>query len=880
MPQKFLSLLGGASVETRRGKTRTQGKRSGRGCGACPLEERPKLQGLDELQSRPAMIWSNAPTRADMQARELLHGRTGEILWGVLKSHKLTRRDFDLQSVVRCRPVQRLNIESIYHQIQERKPTAQEYHCCSTYTEQALERTQNAAQTWLVLGHDTAANLFKAEYKVTEPIFWSERFSVMAYCVADPADFHSKTQDADLENWGSQIEAFVHNVRKPGRYSYVRQQDYRAVLTAAHARKLFRRLAAKGRPVAVDIEDASVDGKHAVLCVGFSNRAGWSRTVYLAHPAANIADDEQRRIAKHLQAFLESDSTEKILHNGAYDSWCLQQILGIKVTRFDFDTIYASFLARPDLPKHGLDALSYRQFPFFAGYKGMVEKYSGRYADIPLRVMTRYNGADTDLTFRLYQHYKKLVPRNLLTTYIQTSHTLRAMEQRGPLLDRTHFEAVKAYLPKRVKHLEQRLKLIAGNPALNVRSNDQLAEVLYDTLKLRVPIDKYGNAVRSTRKEFMKKLADIHEFPRTLTEFKKLDVLESRYLKKFKQSADLYNEEIHTKWHLTGAATGRLRSGGSKDDETALVNLQNIASDPMIKNLLVSDQMWRAVLKMQPGWEDLFVFLAYDYGQVEIRMLAEVSGDALLIKQLQDPTWDIHCHVGHELTGWPHARIKADETMRRAIKGLHFGIIYGLGVTGMHMKMVADGVKISKRRVQELRDAYFKRYKGVTKYIAEKRAMVERVGGVDTIFGFFRPIDENDERGTYWGNQAINTPIQGAAHQLMLNAMALLHTDAERFYLLDKPIMEVHDALVFRVRVRDIARAYKQGMTLLTRAVPEFCDKVFGRKLKVPLTSECKAGFRYGTMVEIEDWTPAHFAKEWCKKNEEVEIKISKAMAA
>jgi len=879
MPQKFLSLLGGASVETRKGKTRKQTKGGGRGCSYCPLENRPKLQGLEDLTGKATMVWVDAPTKADMEAHRLLSGRTGKILKTAFKGEGLRVSDCDLQSIVRCRPVRKVESESGLFRIVERAPTEEEYHCCSTYNEQALERTQNAATTWLVIGDSTAQHLLKKEYKVTEPIFFSERFGVTVYCLPDPAQFHSKTQDAVLDTWGKQFHAFADHVRHPGRYSYVRRQDYAAVTTARGARALFRKLQAKGKPVSVDIEDADVEGKRVVLCVGFSNRIGWARTVYLAHPAAEIPAEEQEKIAALLKDFLESTRCAKILQNGAYDSYRLKQILGIRIKRFTFDTIYASFLARPDEPKHGLDALSYREVPLFAGYKNLVSKYGGRFHQIPLKRMTLYNGGDADLTFRLYKNLRGKVPANLLTTYIQVSHTLRAMEQRGPLLDRQHFEVVKAYLPDRVKHLERRLRVMAGDPGLNVRSNDELANVLYDTLGLRVPIDKYGNAVRSTRKEFLKKLAEIHEFPKTLMEFRKLDVLESRYLLKFKESADLYKEEVRTKWHLTGAATGRLRSGGS-DDESALVNLQNIASDPMVKNLLVSDQQWRDVLTFQPGWEDLFVFLAYDYGQVEIRMLAEVSGDPLLLKQLQDESWDIHCHVGHELTGWEHARIKSDDTMRRAIKAVHFGIIYGLGVTGMWMKLVADGVKISKRKVEKLRNAYFDRYKAVAKYIIEKRKMAETLGYVDTIFGFVRPIDENDERGTYWGNQAINTPIQGAAHQLMLNALALLHTNSKQYYLLDRPIMEVHDALVFRVRVRDIAKAYRQGMELLTKAVPEFCARVFGRALRVPLTSECKAGFRYGSMIQIEDWKPAHFAKEWVKKNAEVEAKISKSMAA
>lgn len=877
MAQKFLSLLGGAPVETRKGKTRRTG-RGARGCDVCPMSEKPKLKGFDRLSGRRAMLWVNHPGKADMEHRTLANGRTGDLLWDVLKPHGLGRDDFDMQAVVRCRPTRKIAQDSGLLRVIDRGPTKDEYRCCSLYNAQALEHTQGAAHTWLVLGRETAQNLLSKEYGADHPIFHSQAYGAQMFCLPDPATFNASTQDTALEIFERQIDAFAYAVKHPGRWRYLREQDYGAVFTAKQTRRLLRKLSRSRRRVAVDIEDDVVDGKRVLLCIGFSNRTGWARTVYVDHPLSQASAEDRRQIKRLLKRFLEGTETRKTLHNGAYDAHRLKEILGIRIRRFDFDTLYSSFLLRPDELRHGLDALSYRVVPKFAGYKKMVAKWSGRYRDIPLKRMTLYNCADADLTGRLEREHRERVPANLLRTYIATSHTLRAMEQRGPILDTVHHAAVQAYLPKRVKQLERRLKLLAGDPGINVRSNDAIAHVLYDVLDIDIPIDKYGNAVRSTRKEFLKRLSDVHEFPRILMEFRKLDVLETRYLDKFLASANRHDGEVHTKWHLTGAATGRLRSGGSKDAEAALVNLQNIATDPMVKNLLVSDENWRRVLVPADNWLDLDVFLSYDYGQIEIRMLAEVSQDPLLLRQLQDTTWDIHCHVGHELTGWDHQRIKDDEIMRRAIKAIHFGIIYGLGVRHLWMKLRSEGVKISERKVQQLRDAYFARYKRVVGYINEKRRMAEELHCVDTIFGFVRPINEEDERGTYWGNQAINTPIQGAAHQLMLNAMALLHLEPGKFNLLQKPLMEVHDALVFRAKVRNLVAAFQQGVNLLTVAVPEYCERVFNHALSVPLTSECKAGFRYGSMVVIDGDSPDAFRAKWLAKNAEVEAKVAKSM--
>ena len=264
-------------------------------------------------------------------------------------------------------------------------------------------------------------------------------------------------------------------------------------------------------------------------------------------------------------------------------------------------------------------------------------------------------------------------------------------------------------------------------------------------------------------------------------------------------------------------------------------------------------------------------------------MLAEVSGDPLLIKQFQSGA-DIHCLVGHMLTGWSVERIKEEKNLRKMVKNMHFGIIYGLGRNNLYPYVVAkiraidgkdaDLTGITPTRLAKLYDRYFEVYVGVKKFMNDMRRMAEVKGYVETLFGFRREIKQSDDsRTTYWANQAVNSPIQGTAHQLLLIAMALLHTKPKTYSKLQVPVMEVHDALDFFVKLRDLPLGYKQVMHLLTTGVTEYAERAFGRKLRVPLLAEGEAGFTLGTMCSYHGEPPEVFLPMWRKKYAEVKAK-------
>ena len=306
-----------------------------------------------------------------------------------------------------------------------------------------------------------------------------------------------------------------------------------------------------------------------------------------------------------------------------------------------------------------------------------------------------------------------------------------------------------------------------------------------------------------------------------------------------------------------------------------ILNLQNINRSKIVRNLLVSDPDWERALHPDVDARDirnLNLFISCDYSQQEIRILAEISGDELLIRQLQTGR-DIHCLVGNTLTGYSEDRIRAEKELRARIKAIVFGIVYGSRPNSLFRQMVHDGIDVSLSEVERLYNEFFNTYTGVKRYIERQHRRAERLGYVDTLFGPFRRYirTQGDSRGTYWGNQAVNTPIQGSAHQFLLAAMALLDMEFDKYNELQDPCLEVHDELVFFVQLGRARKAYRQLKALFEVDVPRYLSEVFSYAFRVPFVSECEAGFSFGARVRYEGESSGHLLEAWRKQHREVE---------
>lgn len=279
---------------------------------------------------------------------------------------------------------------------------------------------------------------------------------------------------------------------------------------------------------------------------------------------------------------------------------------------------------------------------------------------------------------------------------------------------------------------------------------------------------------------------------------------------------------------------------------------------------------------------NLDVYLGADHSQLEIRVLAQMSRDKLLVQLVQSGE-DIHSAVGHELTGQPIEKIKHDRDLRTAVKGIHFGIIYGMVEESLYWKLKADALErgeefnMSKEDVAKLYRAYFRKFGGVKIFMDEQVEFGREHGYVKTLFGFPREIAVagDESRTTFWENQCKNSPIQGTAHQLMLIAMAITSLKKQTYNLLQTLSMEVHDSLYDFVQLRNLAEAYKQFIYLMEKDVLVYVKKWWPEvDWVVPLKAEAKAGFRLGVMVEYHGEPVEEFIDSWCKKNQKEGIGV------
>ena len=286
-------------------------------------------------------------------------------------------------------------------------------------------------------------------------------------------------------------------------------------------------------------------------------------------------------------------------------------------------------------------------------------------------------------------------------------------------------------------------------------------------------------------------------------------------------------------------------------------------------------------------FRDLDVYMAADHSQLEIRVLAQMSQDKRLIYLIQHGD-DIHGDVGHELTGKPKEQIKKDRTLRTTIKQLHFGLIFGMTAESVYFKLKTDCAKRGEKflmtldEVTKLYNSYFEKFTGVARFIRDQHKFAEDNSHVDTLFGFVREIAlaGDDTRGTFWANQAVNSPIQGTAHQLMLIAMAIIGTKPKTYDLLQAPSMEIHDAFYIFSKLDKMQETYKQFIHLMEKEVLVYVKKWWPEvNWVVPLKAEAKAGLRLGVMVEYKGQTSDEFVEEWCLANQAFQKRLKKEMA-
>jgi uracil-DNA glycosylase family 4 len=574
------------------------------GCEYCTMRDIPgvkKIKGLVRIKRRKAMCWAQNPGRTENARGLELVGPTGQFLWETLSQFDLERGDFDIQNVVRCWTIDENGVEHT--------PSKRELQCCSVYNEMALEKNAGSAAVHLILGEMAGSQLlgeaFARAKKNRTPVFWHEPWDAYVVLNYHPAYIlrqGGKSAGGVYYEFRDRMKAVAVAIEHPGRWGYVKAQDYGAIYTAKDFERFAHDVlypeAEAGRHVSVDIEDD--DGK--LLLIGFgwgyydkaSDWRSWrggARAAVFYHPEADQSESRTKPLLNVVKEILADPKIRKTLQHGSYDA------SRVKIRGYDFDTQYAAYLKNPTLRTYGLEMQIMRNYQEFQDYKRIAAPYMPHLSKCPLDELVLYNCGDCDSTKRITERTKKHVSAPLVKLYVNVAFVIDKMEATGPWLDReAHARVVKTIKPI-IERLRRKLQHIAGRPDFNPDSPPQIGWLVYK--KLKVPI--LGDAGRSTEADVLATLAT--KYPKyakplnLVIRYRKLSKIEGTYCVGYKKSADLNNGELRTIWWLTGAATGRLRSGKSDEAEReGIVNLQNIHGSPILQNMLVSDPDWRRAL--------------------------------------------------------------------------------------------------------------------------------------------------------------------------------------------------------------------------------------------------------------------------------------------
>ncbi len=566
------------------------------------------------------------------------------------------------------------------------------------------------------------------------------------------------------------------------------KKDYSAVLSEKDLLSLIERIKAAGQ-VSVDTETDSPSPTQAHLVgISFSVKPGEAFYLPLGHdyPGApsQIATEKAARL---LRPVLSDSKILKIGQNIKYDYIVLKRA-GVPLRGIDKDSMVLSYLLEPNWGKHNLDKLAsvYLQAKTIS-YEQVAGKGKNEVTmnAVPVEKVVPYSCQDADFALQLCQLlWPRVVEKKLDSLYrvveLPLIELLAEMEIWGVKIDRAALEALSAELEAELKRLEKKIFELSGQE-FNLNSPQQLADILFHKFQL-TPSRKTKITKRySTSLDILQELAPLHPIAQYALEYRQLAKLKSTYADALPLLINPETERIHTSYNQTVAATGRLSSSEP--------NLQNI---PMRGEL---GQRFRRAFIAEPGW----LLLAADYSQIELRVLAHLSGDPALIETFAADR-DIHEETARQVFGPPLPHLK--DELRRKAKVINFSIIYGTSAFSLAKELGTE-----PRQAQRFIDCYFEQHPRVREFLEDTVKEAEERGSTQTIFGRLRQVPElkqKDKVIQQAGRRiALNAPIQGSAADLMKKAMIEIWEEFKAKDLKTKMILQVHDELVFEVPKRE-----------------------------------------------------------------------------
>ncbi|HGI8347658.1 TPA: DNA polymerase I [Neisseria meningitidis] len=601
--------------------------------------------------------------------------------------------------------------------------------------------------------------------------------------------------------------------------------DYQAVTTEAQFAALLDKLS-RADTIGIDTETTSLDAMNASL-VGISIAFQAGEAVYIPVGHSLTAAPEQldlQDVLGRLKPHLENPALKKIGQNLKYDQHVFANY-GIALNGIAGDAMLASYIIESHLG-HGLDELSERWLGLETiTYESLCGKGAKQisFADVAIGQATEYAAQDADFALRLEAHLRAQMDEKQLEMYekmeLPVAQVLFEMERNGVQIDRAELARQSAELGAELMKLEQQAYAAADQP-FNLNSPKQLQEILFD--KMGIPtkgLKKTAKGGISTNEAVLEQLAPDYPLPKIILQNRSLAKLKSTYTDKLPEMISPKDGRVHTTYAQAVAITGRLASNNP--------NLQNI---PI--RTAEGRRVRRAFTAPQGS-----VIVSADYSQIELRIMAHLSGDKTLIAAFQNGE-DVHRRTAAEVFGTAPENVSPEQ--RRYAKTINFGLIYGMGQYGL-----AKSLGIDNLSAKNFIDRYFARYPGVAEYMQRTKEQAAAQGFVETLFGrrLYLPDIRNKNANARAGAEraAINAPMQGTASDLIKRAMI----DVSRWLVSDdlksKLIMQVHDELVLEV--------VETELDFVKEKLPQIMAKVDGGLLDVPLVAEVGVG---------ENWEEAH----------------------
>lgn len=585
--------------------------------------------------------------------------------------------------------------------------------------------------------------------------------------------------------------------------------------------KLFLQNLNNQTSVCFDTETTGIDALNAEL-VGMSFAWEKGKAFYVPFPENQ---EEAQILANKFQPFFENETIEKIGQNMKYDLKILANY-NITVKGKLFDTMIAHYLINPDM-RHNMDVLSETYLKYspksietLIGKKG---KNQLSMRDVPLEDIKEYAAEDADVTLQLKEVFDPILDKAETKKLFEEIEiplvpVLAAMESEGINLDVDFLKSMSNDMQKEINDFEQKIYETAGEK-FNLASPKQLGDILFEKLKIG------GNKQKKTKtgqyatgEEVLSYLANEHQIVKDILEWRQMVKLQSTYIEALPNQVDKKTHRVHTDYMQTVAATGRLSS-----------------NNPNLQNIPIRTERGRLIRKAFIARDENYTLLSADYSQIELRIIAALSGEENMIKAFQNHE-DIHRSTAAKVFNVGLDEVTKEQ--RSNAKTVNFGIIYGVSAFGL-----SNQTSLSRSESAALIDAYYKTYPKLKSYMSEQVDFARHNGYVQTVLGRRRYLkDINSANAIVRGaaeRNAVNAPIQGSAADIIKIAMINIHKKLTSENWKSKMLLQVHDELVFDVHNSEMEKIQPMIKHEMENAI----------QLAVPL--EVELGFG-------KDWLEAH----------------------